>query len=82
MKWENFFAQSLVDKIQFNTDSSLWSNANAHNHAYLVKVKLESTEILEVSFFVYIFWFIYKKVLLESLNIPLRVKKCWKPHQN
>ena len=43
---------------------------NAHNHAKLVNTKLESTEILEVSFS-------YsdsnhKKMLLESLNIPLK----------
>ena len=37
-------------------------------------MKLESTEILEISFFLYIIWFIQmyrKKMLVESLTIPL-----------
>ena len=42
---------------------SLWSSANAHNHAnrILVNEKLESTEILLTSSDLY-----YEKMLLES----------------
>ena len=43
---------------EFIQHSSLWEQWNTHNHAKLKNVKLESTEILEISFFfVYILWF-------------------------
>ena len=40
-------------------------------HILLLDIKLESTEILEIAFFVNIFWFSNKMMLLESLAIPL-----------
>ena len=41
----------------FIQHSSLWEQWITHNHVQLENVNLESTEILEISLFVYIFWF-------------------------
>ena len=46
------FTEAIVDDNYFN---KVAIKDTIHNHAKLVKVKLESTEILEISFFVYIF---------------------------
>ena len=47
-----------------------WSKET--QHVKLVNVKLESTEILEISFILFIFSdSCHKKMFLESLNIPL-----------
>ena len=53
--------------------SSLWENETHIIMGKLENVKLESTGILEISFFSFISsdsW--HKNMLLESLNIPLR----------
>ena len=48
-------------------------------HNLFVKVKLESTEILEIVFFLSISSdSFYKKMLLESVTIPLSVLAGWK----
>ena len=36
-------------------------------------MKLESIEILEISFFVYIFWFMAVNDVVRSLNTPLNI---------
>ena len=60
----------LIDETLFNTVvyGTMKHNLIMRN---LLKVKLESTEILETGFFVYIFWSMSLKKLLEFLNIPL-----------
>ena len=47
----------------------------------LFNVKLESTEILEVRFFVHIDSFL-RKMLLESMKIPLALRLLRVPHKN
>ena len=45
---------------------------NTHNHAELVNVKLESTELLEItSLCLFLLINVKKMILLKSLNIPL-----------
>ena len=47
-----------------------------YTHAYFVKLQLESNEILDISFVcLYLFDSCPKKMLLESLNIPLSSTK-------
>ena len=60
--------------------AQLWEQWNTHNHAWLENVKLESNEILEISFFcLYLLIHAIKKMLLESLNIPLMNILFWFP---
>ena len=71
------FTESLVHETLFN-HNSLWEQcpgAMKHiiMHNSLENVNLESTEILETSFFMFLSSdSCHKKMLLESLNIPLK----------
>ena len=68
---EQFSQKSLVHKTLFNTVVC------GSNESYIIMHNLKtqnwSTEILEIKFFFYIFWFISTNmILLESLTIPLK----------
>ena len=69
------FTESLVHNTLFNT--VVYGSNETNIIMYNLKTWnfMESTEILEISFFLYISSDLcHKKVLLQSLNIPLKVK--------
>ena len=53
------------------TEILAYGSNETHNHAQLVNIKLESTEILEIRFFFIPSDSCHTVMLLESLNIPL-----------
>ena len=68
------FTESLVHKTLFNT--VVYGSSETHIIVHNLKnVKLEATEILEINFFSFISSdSCHKKMLLESVNIPLILK--------